>query len=319
MPSVRIVLLLAVFATASCTFLETANETGRQGNLIFTIDAGHINADFDNPVAVGALLDIAVKAGGGAEVELTAAGFRTDGVFEVVSFESGQVTVRAIDKGRGILEVTARGSDGDLDDSIELVSEEAAEVRFDHACNFSTAKPAHYGVGATVSLDYDLTGRYGKPMLGYGFAPVEVTPRGVVDFDPERGEVGRFFFEAPDQGATVSIRSTVDDANVDFRFVEPEELDGIKVNGIRAVTLDSSSATRKVWPLIDGERVCRAGSLPRVVEPGGPACSVNVTGEADDEHYTLEIIPRSAGPCDFALGLPGTNVAEPFEFVIDDD
>lgn len=63
----RVAFTAALWMLCGCSVLEQASERGRYGNLVFTTDAGEIATDFDNPVAVGAMLDIQVKeARGGA-------------------------------------------------------------------------------------------------------------------------------------------------------------------------------------------------------------------------------------------------------------
>lgn len=316
--TVALSLLIAWQLTLGCSVLESANERGRNGNLVFTIDTGELATDFDNPVAIGAMLDITVKqARGGGSVELTAASFRTEGSFEVVRFADDVVTVRALDRGSSSLEVAARGSDGELDDVIDLTAEEAAKVSLSHKCNFLDFKTAQYGVGTAATLDYTLRNRLDRIMLGYGFAPLSMSPA-AIELDAGRMRVGTLVFTPATSAGLVTVRSTVDDEELELRFVDPADIDSVKVNGLRTVSRTSRAATRKVWPQYRGERVCRAGVGPQVASVVGTNCSVEVTGAATDEHFTLEITPQAVGPCAFTLEVPETSVSESFEFQISD-
>jgi hypothetical protein len=282
--------------------------TAYEGN--FTV--GYMSAvqveNFVKPIAPGAKLDLVVFANGTTDkLPILQATSSKPGVLEVVAVKGETIIVSGVAPGAAELTIAAKGPDGKrVTDKMFFHVGKPASHGIEHIC---TEEPkAAYVRGTDVSIFHNLATADKRPVVGYDYVPLTISPSGALDFvaQPQAGTLYRY--RATKATPSVTIRSNIDGKAIDARIVEPSQIKTgeLYVPG-RMLAGGYAYAVAHV-DLPDGTPVCSQNALTRARSLTPDICKV--TARLDDSlddtnrEQLAEITALKFGTCQLEVTLP---------------
>jgi hypothetical protein len=269
---------------ASCIWLSGcySKATGYNGKLTFAYAAGAQFENFGKPIAPGAKLDLEAFANGSDDnLVITAVTSSRPGVIAIGPVTSHHVVLSAVEPGVADIEITARdGAGNTLVDKMFLHVDKPAVHALQHAC--TEDREAAYVVGETANVFHGLATKDGRPVIGYGYAPVKVAPESALELIAQPQGSSAYVFRVRSASSQVSIRSTVDDSALSLRLVKRGELKDATIDCAGDCrTLEGQSRYLVANVTLGETPVCNQNALTKAVSLTPEICSV--TAKLDDE------------------------------------
>lgn len=311
--------ILAGLATVALMGCESTI-TGNEGNLLFEYTADDDIADFNKPVGIGAKLELRVlEVGTRREVQLTDA--RTDAptILDVEAFASNRAILVGTGAGNALVEVTAVLPSGDtVEDSVNMSAAEPTVLEMRHSCTGDSV--AHYFTNTdNILVGYDMESSNGRPVIGYGLFPIEVTPAEALALNTTSTDQANFHFDSGTMTGEVTIASTIDDTTINLTISAPEEVDGIEMNPASNTKLHvDETHFLHVWPTVGGSRVCQS-EAPMTAESTTPdICTVSAVEPPSDEGSLditgwVKVEGVAFGICTFTVTYTDSGTTAEFE------
>lgn len=287
--------------------------TGHDGKFTFAYASGVAVENFVKPIAPGAKLDVLAFANGtDDELVVTSAKSSRPDVLAVDSVTRRLVVVKGVREGVADLEITARDAAGrTLVDRMFFHVRKPAVHALEHAC--TEEAEAVYVAGEPIDVFHGLATDDKLPVIGYGYAPVAVEPRGALDLvaQPQGSAVYRFRANKPSK---VRLRSTVDGSALTLDVVDRRDLKegSLKCFGeCKLVERRSTYVFASVRHSRDGAEhpVCNQSALTKAksLTPDVCAVSANLDDEpdVDSNREQLAVVKGlKFGICKYELTLP---------------
>jgi hypothetical protein len=303
------VFLVALSMTASGCYSKS---TGYHGKLTFAYAAGMEFENFVKPIAPGAKLDVVAFANGTEDkLVITRAVSSRPGVLTVDSVRDRVVVLKAGEPGVADLEITARDEAGHtLVDKMFLHVERPTV----HALAASCAPDggdAVYVRGDDAFVYHSLSTSDGRPVIGYGYAPLSVTPASALELIPPAQGATYYAFHTLTTTPKVTVRSSIDQSAVSLRVVERGELKEATLEcDDECKTFEGDSRYVVARVTSSGTPVCSQNALTKARSLTPTICSV--TAKLDDEddgtetnHEQLAIVTGlEFGVCKYEVELP---------------
>jgi hypothetical protein len=272
---------VVVVVLGACLAGCYSKATGHDGKLTFAYASGVEVENFVKPIAPGAKLDVVAFANGtDDELTVTSAKSSRPDVLAVDAVRRGRVVVRGVSEGVADLEITARdGAGGTLVDRMFFHVRTPAVHRIEHAC---TEDPdAVYVAGEPIDVFHGLATNDKRPVVGYGYAPVAIEPRGALDLvaQPQGSPVYRF---RAAKASKVRIRSSVDGSALSLDVVDRRDLKDGSLSCFGDCKLIEGRSTYVFARVRHGEHpLCNQSALTKAKSLTPETCSV--TARLDDD------------------------------------
>ena len=150
-------------------------------------------------------------------------------VAEVVSTQTGHLTLRGVEEGEATVRFTAEADGEQLDDSFHIRVEDARDLSLDHYAFCGET----YIAGYPFFTDFTLRGER-LDLTGAGLYPVAVDPEGATRVDEEASNAYFITYEAPQPETTeLTLRSELSShtpSELPLRFVDPSEIAGFELS-----------------------------------------------------------------------------------------
>lgn len=302
--SVAALLLASCLALPGCYSKVTAYD----GKLT----VGYMSAvqveNFVKPIAPGAKLDLVVFANGTSDkLRIATVTSSKPGVLAVHAVKGETVTVSAGLPGVTELTFTATDASGQrITDRMFFHVAKPAAHGLEHAC---TEEPkAAYVRGAEVAVFHHLATADRRPVVGYDYVPVEVSPASALDFvaQPQAGTVYRY--RANRAAPAVTITSRIDGKRIEARIVEPAEIKTARFLTPSRMLAGTSAYAVALVSLPDGTTVCSQNALTRARSLTPEICKVTarIDDSLDDSNreQLAEIEASKFGTCRLQMTLP---------------
>jgi hypothetical protein len=158
-----------------------------------------------------------------------------------------------------------------------------------------------------VDVLHDLATAEGRPVIGYGFAPVRVEPPGALELVAQPQGAALYRFRAPAPNPRITLRSTVDQRALTMRVVERRDITVVKLDyPDRMVEGHTSYAVANAE--LGDTPLCSQSALTRARSLTPETCRVTAKLDdslADENRYQLaEISAQKFGACEFEVTLP---------------
>jgi|GEM_PF-3247800 len=297
---------------ASCMWLSGcySKATGYGGKFTFAYAAGVQFENFGKPIAPGAKLDLEAFANGSDDnLVITAATSSRPNVIAIGKVTSRHVVLVGGEPGVADIEITARdGAGKTLVDKMFLHVDKPTFHGLQHAC--TEEREAAYVVGENVNVFHGLATGDGRPVIGYGYAPVRVAPESALELVAQPQGLGAYTYRARAPSSQVSIRSTVDDSALSMRLVKRSDLKEATLvcpNDCRTVEGQSRYVVANVT--LGATAVCNQNALTTARSLTPEVCSVTASlddeGDKNENREQLAILTgRKFGICKYEVTLP---------------
>lgn len=299
------VLVLVALAPAGCYSKVTAYD----GKFTLGYASGVEVENFVKPIAPGAKLDVEAFANGTTnELTITKATSSRPNVLAVDGVKGGRLTLKGVAPGVAEIEVSAKGRDGGiLVDKMFFHVGKPATHGLEHAC---TEEPnAAYVKGDFVDVFHNLATADGRPVVGYGYAPVKVEPSGALQLVAQPQGWALYRYKASSAKAKVTLRSTIDDKTITARIVERGDLtDAQLLHSDRILEGDSQYAVARVR--LADTTLCSQNALTKAKSLTPEICKVTARldedpDEEDANHEQLAVVTGlKFGVCEYEVSLP---------------
>ena len=202
---VALAALLVVAFGATATGCYSKN-TGYQGKFTFAYASGLDFENFVKPIAPGAKLDVVAFANGTEDkLVITSATSSRPGVLTVEKINERNLVLKAGEPGLADLEITARDAAGHtLVDKMFFHVAKPTVHALEHRCTDS--RDAIYVKGGRVDVSHHLATSDGRPVIGYGYAPLRIEPESALELVPQPQGFSAYVFRARATSPRVSIR-----------------------------------------------------------------------------------------------------------------
>ncbi len=242
---------LAMFSLLAigCSESTTARHTGDDGYLVFEYHSTEDLRNFNKPLQRGARLDLFVSdVPRGQSAEILSVTPLSPETALVKEFEDNRFNIWAISPGWARFEVVARDSHGEeRTDTVRFRVDDLETLTFRPHRRRVYDLPSEEKVhrlevppGTRVEIPWTRRSAKDEPLVGYGFYPLVVTPRGEAEIDQTIRSQGYFQFHAPDEATTFTIHPadgiagdrlvvTVTEGAYDSRFPQVPLLQHLRV------------------------------------------------------------------------------------------
>lgn len=322
-PDVRLAAAaLSALTVAGCL----ASELGAEGNLAFTYDTDDRAATFDAPIAIGGSIDLrAFDPDTSTPLPITSATLDDEGVIEIVSMESGRVTLRGIGEGTTVLRVSATLRGGTVSDAISIAAAPVRTTELGTGC--ADRAEGVYLARSRIQLPFELASAPGRPVIGYGVHPFELAPPSSLTLVEDRS-MQYLAIRTGEHASRATIDSTVDDTRLVLEIVEEGAIDGARLRLGNLGDGVALGATRYVLaqPLVGDDVLCQGTPAFEVIQRSPAVCraaAVAQLREDDDVGRTfgwVQIDGLSQGVCRFDVRYPnargGAGLTMPFSMSV---
>ena len=280
--AVAALVLVALATTASGCY---AKSTGYHAKFTFAYASGLEFENFVKPIAPGAKLDVVAFANGTEDkLVITRATSSQPGVLAVEKVNERSLVLKAGSPGVADLEITARDPAGNtLVDHMFFHVDKPAVHQLAHWCTES--REATYVRGDPVFVSHGLATKDGRPVIGYGYAPLRVEPEGALELIPPAQGASVYSFRAPTKQARVTVRSTVDDTNVSVRIIDRGELKDATLSdcGGPCSVLEGGSLYASARVRFGDTPLCSQNALTKAKSLTPEICTVTTKLDDDDD------------------------------------
>lgn len=319
-------LLAATALTTGCV----SRLTGNEGNLVFSYVADDSVADFNKPIAIGARLDINVRAAGTNDlVSLESAISEDPTVLDVVAAAGSDMTIEGKGTGNTLLAVKAKLPDGSqVSDSVNLGARKPEKLRLWHHCSNDGAAP--YLVGNEVLVPYEMEMANGQPVIGYGYWPVDLAPATAATINQTNKAQQHLWLELGNTAGKLTLTSQIDTTTLELDLVEPSAIDDALMDGGAAAKTAFAGTKHYVLirPQTGGKTICQANTEITATSTTPDACTVSaLTIERKGDGIVnawgwIEIEGKKVAKCSFDVTYPkaadGKGITRTFEVDIVD-
>lgn len=263
--------------------------------------------NFVKPIAPGAKLDLVVfRNGTNEKLRLVDATSSRPGVLQVVKVEGETLTVSGVSPGATELTISATLEGKRVTDKMFFHVAKPTSHALEHLC---TEEPkAAYIRGTDVAIFHNLSTADKRPVVGYDYVPVTISPSGTLDFvaQPQGGTVYRY--RAARSAPSVSVKSDIDGKTLEARIVEPADVKkGQLFVPKRMIAGGFAYAVARV-EVADGTTVCSQNALTRARSLTPEICKVSakLDDSLDDTNreQLAEIQALKFGTCRLEMTLP---------------
>lgn len=290
-----------------------SRQTGKNGTLEFSYAANDSVVDFNKPIAVGAKLDLIVgQAGTHKTVALKSADTDDPSVLAVNGFNGQTITLQGKAEGSTTVNASATIPDGSVvSDSVDMSVAQPTVLKMHHYC--TTAATGLYLAGADIWIPYDMELSNGRPVVGYGYVPVEADPTDGVQFDQTTKDQANFHVTTASTKETVTLTSTIDDTTLQLQLVDPGDIDGIKLVNDSPTVVTGATTLVYLLPTVGDKPVCQARTAIDATSDTPEICDISTVDQpqtpqqAANEWGWVKIKGKAAGTCKFSVTYSAAN------------
>ncbi|MBM4341925.1 MAG: hypothetical protein FJ100_00910 [Deltaproteobacteria bacterium] len=292
--------------------------TGNEGNLTFFYTTDD-ELDFNQPIAIGAKLDLTVKTAGipKKDVSLTKVEPADTKVLKVAGLMGGAFTLEGVGDGSTSISVTATRSDGtSTHDTITMMAKKPETIEVAHSCGGGNV--GHYLVGKTIFVPYDLKLKDGRAVIGYGYHGLSIAPAKGLQWDQVHKSQWAYVYKTADVPGDVTLTSTLEPGKSwTVRLVDEGQIDGGKLEGVSGKTLEMLAGTSAIVlarPTVGGNPICQpdtsftvSGKTPDVCAVTATAANVPTSKNVVEAWSWVTVQAKKLGVCEFDVVWPKGN------------
>lgn len=296
--------VLALLVLGGCYSKATA----REGKFTFAYPSMVEHDNFVKPIAPGAKLEVrAFINGTHDEMTLKSAKSSDPNVVAIDSVKDKTLVLAGKTPGVAMIELTAQDPNGnELVDQMFFHVAKPVKHGLQHSC--TEEAEAAYVVGEDVFLDHAMATADKRPVIGTGYVPLAIEPRGALDLVLQPQADGFYLFKAK-SAKRVTVRSKIDEQALTLKLVDRKDLtDG------SLLFADRMLAGRASWIVAQvragDTALCNQTALTKAKSLTPEICKVTAKLEddpdADDSNreQLAQITAIAFGVCKFEVTLP---------------
>ncbi|MDB5218554.1 MAG: hypothetical protein JWO86_6481 [Myxococcaceae bacterium] len=287
-----------------------AKSTAYNGKFTFAYAAGLDFENFVKPIAPGAKLDVVAFANGSEDkLVITSAKSSKSSVLAVETVGQNSLVLKAVAPGVADVEITARDAAGKtLVDHMFFHVEKPTVHALTNGCGDENGE-AIYVRDDRVFVSHRLSTSDGRPVIGYGYAPLRVEPAGAFELVPPPQGATAYAFKATTKNARITVRSTVDNTAVSFRVIERGELKDATLDCGDCRVLEGESQYLVARVRLGETPICSQNALTKARSLTPEICAVNANLDDDDgtdsNREQLALVSAvKFGVCKYEITLP---------------
>lgn len=309
-PSTRNTLCIMGTLIGLASLACQSTTTGKSGELKFQYDTDDSIANFNKPIAKGALLDLKVfKAGSGLiKANVSAATPEDASVFEIDNTSGHVVTIKGV--GVGESELSFQTDQGD--DAIDMMVRVPEVLKAQHHCLAPSASNGVYIQGRDVAVPFDLELLDGQQVIGYGYYPMSFDDEGItLKPGAKRADFAQFDI-GPEVEGEVVMSSDVDDKTLTFEVIKEADIDGVEAMVFAPIRVQDTDFVH-LLPQFEGKHVCQAKVAMSVTPTSPDTCQVTllpddgIQSDLTLKYGWIEVKGIAKGDCTFDVSIPSAN------------